>query len=409
MAINAKYPGLLGINELQNNIIELQTIFNKIKHKTQEERNTHNKFFNDWDNFYDQFIGQAQLIDRATMQSLNDKYNNEVRIIDQIAKRSLETEKQSRQQQLERQAQIDEQDRQRYEREQQLARQAQIDIDDEERYEREKLASSILAEQDQIIVEPAQPEPVPVKATTHGTGDYPSLSKSWNAVIDLWDRIENRPDPGVVATVDNSISAWLDFYEGEVQYWFTLGRPVPDALKAQLSKWRDRYNKTRKVVETAASQSKLLFEAPTAPALAPEHIKLAPGEVYDPTTGMIKAPEILIKGMVAKPGVRPSPVPRGVLPSPWIPPPEPPYKPPPTIIIKQNYPPVEPSEPSIDPDQPIIIEPGPYRTGEIGGLIDPRVVDDGDDPFEIEEKVKSNWPWLVGLGTLIFLAKAWRR
>lgn len=380
------------VKQANDAIQALRSQYDGIKHidqiLTAEEKAQVRQWFQQWNQFYIQY--QDQTLNKATLDKVFEGYAKQKTGVD----RWLKLDKQIDEQEKQSRVQISEEI---------LSQQEQIEREEQERYERQKQL-----EQQEKIDEQERKKASQVKIPTRGTGDYQSLAASWNAVIDLWDRIATLPAEHVVTTVNNSINRWLDFYEGQVVEFYTLGKAVPDYLTNQIGTWVDLYNKTKKVVETAAAQSDILSQAPTAGALPIESVKLAPGMVYDPKTGVIHAPEIAITGQV--PGVTPKSVPKGVysLPPPVIPAPEPIYKPPPTIIIKQIIPPEQPKVPSIDPNQPMIFEPGIRTLGDIpgGGLVEPKVSDDTDDPFEeISETVSSNWPWLLGLGVVVFLAK----
>lgn len=385
---------IYNLKQLDDRINALQAKYIGIKHideiLTSSEKAAIEDWFEKWFVFYDAYRDKENELNPETMQHLNNKYHETNIIVDKYQKASDVIEQQEQQKTsqvgqeiLSQQEQIDREERQRYEREQQVKKQGQIEKKQQ------------------------------VKAVEYGTKTYDQLAKSWDAVINLWDRIKTLPSQDVVTTVNNTINRWLDFYEGSIVEWYTLEQPVPGYLTDQLPKWHDLYNKTKKVVETSAAQSAVLDEPEKAEALGIEHVKLAPGMSYDPETGVITAPETLITGRVG--GVAPPSFPQEVLPkgeyslpSPIIQAQPPVYKPPATIIIKQCYPPVEPiTEPEIDPGQPMIYEPAPRTLGDIpgGGLVEP-VVDDGDNPFEeIGEKIGSTWPWFLGIGILLFLSR----
>ena len=377
------------LNELNKRIQALHTRYRAIKHRgTDADIARAEDWFSKWDTFYKQYKGTE--LHQDTLIALNTRYKDNLEDVAAIESKSKEIE-----------ANI-----QSAERELQLQQQEEI-----ERQEREREIAAEKAKQVQPITQPQQPQVTKqvVKITTYGTKDWNSLNNSWNAVIDAWTRIETLPEQNIVNSVERSISNWLDFYETEIAYYQTLGQAIPVEIQNQIGKWINLYQSTKAVVEKALSESQLLSEAPTAAPLASEQIRLAPGQYIDPSTGQVMAAEHLVTAIAPQTTPTPSPVPNSVLPrlpSPVVlPAVEPAYTPPPTIIIKQTIPPYDPTEPEIPPDEPLIFEPAIRRISDIGGgLVEPTVSPEIYE--EAIEEVKSNWPWLVGLGVVIFLARS---
>jgi hypothetical protein len=372
--INALYGKYMGVKHIDQIL-------------TPDERATLDNWFEKWFVFYEEYRDRESELNQPTMQHLNNVYHEHNVIIDKYQKASDVIDAQDRQAQLEQQAEIEEDERIRYEREKQLKAQEEI-----ERKETKKVKKS------------------PVKATSHGTGTYKALAASFDELADLWSRIEVLPDQSVQDVVTNAFDKWQNFYYSEVQQYEFMETSIPDEIKAQLPKWKKLYNRTKKVIESAAGQSAIMDDPEIFEAIAEEKIK---GGYVDPETGMIIPAEQLVKGMVAKAPIQPGIIPPGIipgkgkpgLPSPMPVPLEPPYKPPPTVIIKQNYPPVIPSEPEIDPDEPMIYEPAIRTITDIGGgLVEPPIAP--EDPFELEDVFTSSWPWFAALGAIIFFARS---
>jgi len=233
---------LKNIHELNKAINQLRNRYQSIKNidaiLNKNEQKAAKQWFQKWNAFYIEYQDQENKINEPTLKNLNNKFEQQKKIIDAYLKADKLIEQQKNQPEPE-------------------------------------------PEPESQSIEPVSTTPVTLQ--DFGTANFDQLTKSWDSLINLWDRIEILPEQNVVNTVNKSINAWLDFSADKIEYYRTLGQPLPSDVVSQLPKWVDRYNKTKKVVESAASQSKVLKSIPKAQRqLTADEIRLSPGEVIDP-------------------------------------------------------------------------------------------------------------------------------
>ena len=114
-----------------------------------------------------------------------------------------------------------------------------------------------------------------------------ALNAQYESLADTWDRIETLPNLDTVNLVNETLSAWQDWFWGEYEIWDTN----------EIYIWVDRYNKLEPIVLEALAQSRLLPEKPISEPKEPGQVIQLPTEYVYGTVHPIQ-PAGISKGML---------------------------------------------------------------------------------------------------------------